>query len=126
MIRTSAYLALAFAGWLAISEIVRNWGDWQWAPFWIVDYMAAGLLAFGGQRALTTGTVRWLTGAWGFASAMFYMSFFSHIEQLRNAANAHSGPIDEKVLTTIIGVLTVICFAGFFMSLAGKRQSKER
>ena len=42
----------------------------------MVDYIAASLLIFGGQRALKTGTVRWLTGGWGFTAAMFWMSFF--------------------------------------------------
>ena len=76
MIRISAYLALAFGVFLFIGEVVRNWGDWQWWPFWVVDYIAASLLIFGGQRALKTGTVRWLTGGWGFTAAMFWMSFF--------------------------------------------------
>ena len=124
MIKISAYMALAFAAWLAVTEIIRNWGDWQWAPFWIVDYMAAALLAFGGQRALRRGTVRWLTGAWGFTSAMFYMSFFSHVYDLRTKASNHNGPIDETTLTAIIGILLVITFIGFFLSLAGKRPTE--
>ena len=124
MIKISAYMALAFAAWLAVTEIIRNWGDWQWAPFWIVDYMAAALLAFGGQRALRRGTVRWLTGAWGFTAAMFYMSFFSHVYDLRTNVSNHNGPIDETTLTTIIGILLIITFIGFFLSLAGKRPTK--
>lgn len=125
MIRASAVLAIGFAVWLAIAEVVRNWGDWQWAPFWVVDYMAAGLLAFGGVRALRRGTVRWLSGAWGFATAMVYMSFFSHLENLRTQANAHSGPVPEGNLTAIIGIILLLCFTGFFLSLAGKRQKQD-
>ncbi|MEO0882213.1 MAG: hypothetical protein AAFY34_05730 [Pseudomonadota bacterium] len=121
MIRVSAYLALAFAAFLAIGEVARNWGDWQWAPFWIVDYIAAGLLAFGSWRYFTQTGVRWLTGAWGFSAAMFYMSFFSHLENLRLTADGHTGPIEESRLTMIIGVLMVIVFVGFVLSLFGKR-----
>lgn len=125
MIKLSALLALAFGGFLFVGEIVRNWGDWQWWPFWIVDYIAAGLLLFGGQRALTTGTVRWLTGAWGFTSAMFWMSFFSHIDQMRQGADQHNGPIDETLLTTIIGGLLAIALIGFLLALLGKRPDKR-
>ncbi|MEM9937235.1 MAG: hypothetical protein AAF768_00170 [Pseudomonadota bacterium] len=122
MIRLSAILALAFGGFLFVAEIVRNWGDWQWWPFWVVDYIAAGLLIFGGQRALNTGTVRWLTGGWGFTAAMFWMSFFSHIDQLRREADEHNGPVDETVLTTIIGVMLVVALVGFLGSLLGDRK----
>ncbi len=125
MIRISAWLAIVFAACLAIVELARNWGDWQWAPFWIVDYMASALLVFGGQRALNRGTLRWLTGAWGFTAAMFYMSFFSHIYNLQTRSLVHTGPIEETTLTVIIGVLLVIAFAGFFLALAGQRPSEN-
>ena len=39
MLRASARLALAFGTFLAVGELVRNWGDWQWWPFWVVDYI---------------------------------------------------------------------------------------
>ena len=121
MIKTSAYLALAFGLVLGIGELMRNWGDWQWWPFWVVDYIAAALLIFGGQRALNTGTMRWLTAGWGFTAAMFWMSFFSHVDQLRRQADRHTGPMDEGNLTTIIGVMLAIALTGLLMALLGKR-----
>jgi len=44
----AALLAIAFGLFLAVAEAVRNWGDWQWWPFWLVDYIAATLLVAGG------------------------------------------------------------------------------
>ena len=41
---TAAYMAAAFGTFLAIGETVRNWGNWQWWPFWLVDYIAARCL----------------------------------------------------------------------------------
>lgn len=125
MIRISAYLALAFGIFLFIGEIVRNWGDWQWWPFWVVDYIAAALLIFGGQRALNTGTVRWLSGGWGFTAAMFWMSFFSHIENLQTQLYESNGPIEESRLTLIIGVMLGLALAGFLMALLGTRSDKS-
>ncbi len=124
MIRVSAYLALAFGVFLFVAEIVHNWGDWQWWPFWTVDYVAAALLIFGGQRALKTGTLRWLTGGWGFTAAMFWMSFFSHVDSLRRDGGAQHGTIDEPTLTTIMGVMFGLALIGLLLALLGKRPGK--
>ena len=125
MIRISACLAIAFGVFLFVGEVARNWGDWQWWPFWVVDFIAASLLIFGGQRALTTGTLRWLTSGWGFTAAMFWMSFFSHIDNLRTQRFEHNGPIDESRLTTIIGAMLVIALVGLLMALLGKRPEQS-
>ena len=125
MIRVSAFLALAFGAFLFIGEFARNWGDWQWWPFWLVDFIAAALLIFGGQRALKTGTLRWLSAGWGFNAAMFWMSFFNHIDNLRIQRFEHNGPIDESRLTTIIGVMLAIALLGLLMALLGKRPASD-
>jgi hypothetical protein len=113
-------LALGFGVFLAFAEVARNWGDWGYAPFWIVDYIAAALLVYGGWRARPPRTlqgVALLSGAWGFACAMCYASFFSHLEQVGD--DGVSG--DETRLTAIIGVLFVLTIAGFVASLLGSR-----
>lgn len=123
MIRISACLAIAFGIFLFVGEIARNWGDWQWWPFWVVDFIAAALLIFGGQRALKTATLRWLTGGWGFAAAMFWMSFFSHLDNLDAPGLAPNGPIDDSRLTSIIGVMLAVALIGLLMALLGKRRA---
>lgn len=64
MTKISAWLAMAFGLSLAVLEAVRNWGNWQWWPFWMVDYVAAGLLVAGGVLTLRRGVDRWLTSGW--------------------------------------------------------------
>lgn len=119
MTRQSAYLALAFGLFLAIAEIVRNWGNWQPWPFWIVDFIAAGALIWGGVRALSLGSSRLLSAAWGFTVGIFWMSFFSHVEELgAEVQNTYaSGSVSEGSLTLIIGVMLVVAVAGLIMSL---------
>ena len=124
MIRVSAYLAIAFGVFLFVGEMVRNWGDWQWWPFWVVDYIGAALLIFGGQRALKTGTIRWLSGGWGFTVAMFWMSFFTLVRNFRAGGPETNGPIAESPLTLIIGIMLAIALAGFLMALLGRRPEK--
>ncbi|MEO0983212.1 MAG: hypothetical protein AAFX03_11230 [Pseudomonadota bacterium] len=115
----SAWLAVAFGLFLAVAEAYRNWGDWQWWPFWVVDYFAAFLLILGGWRVLLNRSGRLLVGAWGFAAAMFYMSLFTHIEALSAGANETyaSGALDRPGLTRIIAIMTFIAFIGLFTSL---------
>jgi hypothetical protein len=126
--RISAWLALAFAFFLAIAEIVRNRGDWGFWPFWVVDYLAVSLLAAGAWRTLRGGAASlWLSGGWGFTCAMFWMSFFSHVAELRADANAPDhGPIDHGRLTITIGVLFAITILGFALALVPDRSARGR
>jgi hypothetical protein len=125
--RLSARIALGFAIFLAVAEAVRNWGDWGFWPFWVVDYIAVVLLAVGARKTLRASgpgpdsgadAAAWLAGGWGFACAMFYMSFFSHVAELRADPNAADhGPIDHLPLTIAIGVLFAITVVGLATSL---------
>jgi hypothetical protein len=120
----SARIALGFAVFLAVAEVARNWGNWGFWPFWVVDYLAVALLLTGAVRTLRRGAAStWLSGGWGFTCAMFWMSFFSHVEQLRADANAPDhGPIDHWRLTITIGVLFAITIAGFALALLPDRR----
>lgn len=118
MIKISAWLAVAFGLILGVLEAVRNWGDWQWWPFWVVDYVAATLLVVGGLLALRGPVERWLTAGWGFACAMFWMSFFGHYGDAMKAGAEVS--VREQRLTLIIGLMFGITVVGLVLSLLGK------
>lgn len=121
----SAWLALAFGTFLAVAEAVRNSGEIQWWPFWVVDYIAVALLMWGAVAILWQPSERGLsilTAGWGFTSAMFYMSLFSHISSLQSTGgevaeiNAQSA-LDEPWLTVVIGVLFGLTLLGLATSL---------
>jgi len=112
----AARLALPFALFLAIAEVVRNWGEWGFWPFWVVDYIAVALLLTG-WRASRRGGARapaLVAGAWGFTCAMFYMSFFLHLTQI---AMPDQGAIAQSTLTSISGLLFGVTVIGFVASL---------
>ena len=98
MTRNSAFLALGFGAFLAIAEIVRNRGNWQAWPFWILDVVAAGALVWRGLRTLSQGSPRLLSAAWGFAVCIFWMSFFCDTQALgQGAADTFArGPCARK------------------------------
>ena len=123
--KASARLALVFAAFLAVAEVARNWGDWGYWAWWVVDYVAVGLLTYGGVRTLRSDVSMGLTplaGAWGFTTAMFYTSFFSHIE---NITQPDHGPIAQVPLTIAIGILFGVAITGFAMALVAATRSKS-
>ena len=122
----SARLALGFPIFLALAEIRRNWGDWGYAPFWVVDYIAVALLLVGWRKAVSRPTARGvglLCGAWGFTCAMFYASFFSHLQRF---GEPDHGPDDPIALTVVIGVLFALTIVGFGLALAGASSRDSR
>ena len=129
----AAWLALAFGTFLAVAEAARNSGEIQWWPFWVVDYIAVALLMWGAIAVLwrpeAARGLPVLTAGWGFACAMFYMSFFGHINEIMQsgvaiaATNAQSA-LDEPWLTVIIGVLFALTIVGLIASLMAERREK--
>jgi hypothetical protein len=130
--RFSRRLAFGFALFLAVAEIVRDWGDWGFWPFWVVDFLAAGLLVAGARASRrqdgpsgSGGAL--LSGAWGFTCAMFYMSFFSHLERLAETpAPPDHGPLPHARLTVAIGALFAVTVVGFVLSLGPFGRRGER
>lgn len=124
-VRLAPRLAIGFALFLAVAEVVRNWGDWGYWPFWVVDYIAVALLLVGARlasRPAATRRMAPLAGAWGFTCAMFYGSFFSHLEMLSRQEADH-GPVDHTALTVIIGVLFALTVVGFGLSLVARERA---
>ena len=123
MLKISVWTGLLFGIFLALAEAARNWGNWQWWPFWTVDYMAAALLVIGAILILRGGAKHWLVGGWGFTTAMFWGSFWSHVASVRAGSDKTYGPdgaTDESTLTVIIGSMLAIAVIGFIFSLFGK------
>jgi hypothetical protein len=123
LVKVSAWLAVVFGLSLAVLEAVRNWGDWQWWPFWVVDYVAATLLVVGGGLALRRRTIHWMTAGWGFACAMFWMSFFDHVGEAMKAAGAVDAR--EHQLTVIIGVMFSLTILGLVAALVPTQNARR-
>ncbi len=114
----SGRAAICFAPTIVAQVVARNWGGWEWWPFWIDDIIAAILLIVGGYMALdndTTTNSRLLTGAWFFTAATSWMSMFTLL-----ATPAIADPIPIW-LTTLSVVSTLGAIVGGIASLPSKR-----
>jgi len=112
----SAYLALFFGIGLAAFETLVNWGQWQWWPFWLIDYAAAILLICGAFSVFRQHgfAAKLLCAGWAFTLAMFWMSLAGNIENGTDPARA-ARAADLYVLMIVFSI--VLALIGLILAL---------
>lgn len=108
----SRYLALVFAIGLGIGEAVINWGHWQYAPLWIVDYIVVGWLLWAFFKTRSGGHVHSLLGGWAFTAGIFYMALFISLDP---AIPAHMR--GGAVLLVLMGLMLGVSILGLLCTL---------
>jgi ketosteroid isomerase-like protein len=123
--RVPVAMALPFAALLGIGEVARNWGSWGFWPFWLVDYVIVCLLvlAWYGSRKMWRNAPALMAGAWGFASATLYMSFFL---ELAPEAGPERGLFDASALLAIKAALLVVATVGLVSSVGLRARFSSR
>lgn len=104
----SRYLALLFAAGLAIGEAVINWGNWQYAPLWIVDYVIAAWLILGFVKTRHGGKTSVLLSGRAFTAGVFYMALFVSLDP---EISIHFEP--DTALLVLVGFMLGISVIGF-------------
>jgi hypothetical protein len=114
---TNRRLAVFVGLFCIVGETVRRWHTWrEWPPSFFDDYIIGAFLFYGAWRSsrdVREGQ-RFLTAAWGFASAFGYASFFHHLQHF-NAPDP--APIPHVWLTALIGAGWLLCLWALFASL---------
>ena len=108
----SRYLALFFALGLGVGEAVINWGDWQYTPLWVVDYIIVAGLLWSFFKTRTGRHIHMLVGSWAFAAGIFYMALFVNLDP-EMAQYVES----DTALLVIIGFMLVLCVIGFLCAV---------
>lgn len=108
-IKINRGLALLYAIGLGIGEALVNWGDWQYAPLWIVDYMIVSALLLGVFWQRFSQEI--LKGAWGFALGVMYMAMAVSTDPAKVEVYQTSG-----VILALISVLIVLSALGLWLS----------
>jgi len=112
-------LAFLFATGLGIGETIINWGHWQYAPLWIVDYVIVVWLLIGALKKENAASV--LKGAWAFALGVMYMALAIVTDPAQQETMAVS-----VVIRALIGLLVALSLIGVVLSFwpQGKESSQ--
>ena len=120
MLRLSAIAALLYAVVLTATETLLNWGQWQFWPLWLVDYVTAAILLWGGVAALRDDprAPAILACGWGFALGMMWMSLAVNLqigpdpERASRVAGFYLGLIGTSLAYSLVGPLLTLGAAG--------------
>lgn len=117
-LRCSRYLALVFAIALGIGEAAINWGHWQYAPLWIVDYIIVGWLLWAFFSTRSGGDVHTLLGGWAFTAGIFYMALFVSLDP-KIPDHMRAG----VVLLVPIGLMLGLSIIGFLCAVHAQQRA---
>ena len=109
--KTNLIVATLYSIILAIVEAILNWGDWQYAPLWIVDYLIVLILlsaVFVFKRNIQS--LMLLLG-WSFSAGVTYMALFISLEP-----NALKSP-DIEVKLPLFGLALVVSIIGIVLTI---------
>lgn len=121
MLSWSRYTALLFAVGLGVGEAIINWGDWQFAPLWIVDYVIVVWLLVGFYQTRQGRNVPTLTGGWAFTAGVFYMALFVSLDpELKQQIKP------DRTILILIALMLICAALGVVTSALAHRQRKSR
>ncbi|MBI2423725.1 MAG: hypothetical protein HYV27_12920 [Candidatus Hydrogenedentes bacterium] len=117
MANVNRVLALIYAIGLGIGEAAINWGHWQYAPLWIIDYVIVFWLiggVFAGRHAAFV-----LFGGWAFALAVMWMAL-AVVTDPGNASVMEPSP----AINGLMALLAFLALAGLALS-AGQYRAER-
>jgi len=103
MVKPNRLLALVYAVLLGVGETWLNWGNWQYAPLWVVDYFVVLWLLCGAIVQDQRKSTFILMGGWSFSLAMMYMA----IAIMTDPNNVNHQPIPAEVFFFISAFITM-------------------
>lgn len=115
-VQKAAYFSIAAAIIHFIGETLWHLKFGQFLPMLIVDYIAIGLLLYGGILSLRSDkAVGLLCGAWGFTFCLNYRSLFNRVYKIMYG-ELEQGRAIESTAYVLAGLL-VVSLAMFVITL---------
>ncbi|HJN54118.1 MAG TPA: hypothetical protein QGI27_03525 [Flavobacteriaceae bacterium] len=103
-------IAVLYSIILSVTEVALNWGDWQYAPLWIVDYLIV-LILLSAVFIFKDKIQKYLllTG-WSFSAGVMYMVLFINLEPKTTLT-----VLDNYILSGV-GVALIFSLIGILLS----------
>ena len=93
---------------LSVTEAALNWGDWQYAPLWIVDYLIVLILLLAVFIFKDKIQKYLLLTGWSFSAGVMYMVLFINLEPETTLTILDYNTllaVSAALIVSIIGVL---------------------
>jgi len=103
-------LASIYSIVLGTVEAFLNWGDWQYAPLWLVDYIIVVILLLAVFFFKDKMQKMFLLVGWAFSSGVMYMALFVSLESVT--------VINQNILFSII-LAFLVSVLGLILSIIG-------
>ena len=113
-------IASLFSIILAIVEVMLNWGDWQYAPLWIVDYIIV-IILLSAVFVFKENTQRlMLLLGWAFSAGVMYMVLFINLEPIPTTIVS---PNVEGILP-LVGLALIISIVGVVLTIMDNKSNE--
>ena len=104
---------------LAIVEAILNWGDWQYAPLWIVDYLIVIILLSAVFVFKKNIQRLMLLLGWAFSAGVMYMVLFINLEPIPTAVAYPN--IEGKL--PLVGLALIISIIGIVLTIIDSKNN---
>ena len=104
---------------LAIVEAILNWGDWQYAPLWIVDYLIVIILLSAVFVFKKNIQRLMLLLGWAFSAGVMYMVLFINLEPIPTAVASPN--IEGKL--PLVGLALIVSIVGTVLTIIDSKNN---
>ena len=117
--KTNLIVATLYSIILAIVEAILNWGDWQYAPLWIVDYLIVIILLSAVFVFKKNIQRLMLLLGWAFSAGVMYMVLFINLEPIPTAV---ASPNVEGKLP-LVGLALIVSIVGIVLTIIDSKNN---
>jgi hypothetical protein len=123
-VRISMYTAFAGSIITPVLETVRRWhqlADPSHFTNWFDDYLIGGFLFFAAWKTYRAApnALRYLSGAWGFATGFALPSFFIQLQFL-SIGGIDPAPVSSATVAVVKGIMLAGCILCLLLTLQCK------
>ena len=106
-------IAILYSIILAIVEAILNWGNWQYAPLWIVDYLIVLILLSAVFVFKENIQKLMLLLGWAFSSGVMYMVLFINLEPIPTIVK----PANVEAILPLVALALIVSLLGVVLTI---------